>query len=454
MDVETALRQIADEFRRASATYRPLFHQQLLVEEPVPENAGAHWNAFVQANRHEAGGEWEEWHGPYQGRTFDWLGRFHGEGAGVAEFKQLADSLYSVLRKSHPKLVSHLDLDPGDIPQPSGHAACLELMHEIANEWPVPLLKSKESRWRIANEYSNDADAWAGSPETRDAYPLHPFVEAIDLNLFVAARGLIEFILDPDNAFFIKDAHFFEPPLVSGTEPSHAPDAADPTTVVSTRPADYQMYYLPDVKHWHVRFKHGPSPSDVLDVHLEAKKGLDHIAHMLSHPNEKVPCDRLSPLGRLVEGRSIARPDQLPASDDEPGNRWGGAKASREEAREDLEQMTQLRQLIREATTSGDKDEANRLQEMLELMDKDFNRRFDKFGRSRKPASSDAQRDAAKRVLRNLKTAVAEIRARAANLPEQESGLDALADHFERIEVNGTSCLYRSVRDISWDVRF
>ena len=93
-----ALEALRNEFLRASLMYPPLYHQQLV-------------DFYKRMTlRRIRGGPSPQPTRPRTGRRgtaplrpgFDWFGRFYGNEAGLTEFKQLADSLYAVIRQLDP----------------------------------------------------------------------------------------------------------------------------------------------------------------------------------------------------------------------------------------------------------------------------------------------------------------------------------------------------------------
>ena len=192
------------------------------------------WRTFAAANPSK---DWQAWHGPVFGKDYAWFGRFYGNDAGFVEFKQLADSLYSVIRQIDPRWDTIEESRPIGV-SPGGFEQCLDLLHQIAVHWPTPLIRSTESRWGLGEEherkkeaidadYADDKELTAEDPQKLDeldaleeslaeaengmAYMVHPWVNTIDNNLFSAFASLIDMMLDDDKAFFISKGHFFEP---------------------------------------------------------------------------------------------------------------------------------------------------------------------------------------------------------------------------------------------------
>src|SRR5688500_17245924 len=95
-----ALSSLLREFRRASYTVPPLYHEALrgpLAPEPLPRGM---WPIFIAATASQSGG-WEQWD-EFPGGSY--CGRFFGSADGLAEFKRLGESLYLVLAEFNPAL--------------------------------------------------------------------------------------------------------------------------------------------------------------------------------------------------------------------------------------------------------------------------------------------------------------------------------------------------------------
>jgi hypothetical protein len=284
------------EFFRLSKVYPALYHQQLLVDPTAHEMTKANWEAFAAANTPCPHGAWQAWHGPYEGKDFEWFGRFSGGEQGVTEFKQMAESLYLVFRMIDPHL-----------PKTVGYAGCLQLMHEMATNWPTPLLRSTESLWGM------DTDDWASAMvwtqiDKQTGFAPHPFVETVENNLFSATVAAIEMVIDDDSTLFLSDMHFDKPDYPVLPEAQRPVDTGDervtkrPKPNVGTEPATASLPVQSQSEHhgehhpllfqlvndmWHITFtdKEG---TETGTPHQGKDKGFRYYQYLLQHPDTKV----------------------------------------------------------------------------------------------------------------------------------------------------------------------
>jgi len=153
-----ALEALRLEFLRASSMYPPLYHQRLVdLYDANAETVDA-WRAFAATNTSK---DWQVWHGPVFGEDA-WFGRFCGNEAGLTEFKQLADSLYLVIRQIDPRWDAEDEEGKwgGSVrTRASGFEICLDLLHTIAICWPTQFIRSVETRWGLWEEHERKKDA-------------------------------------------------------------------------------------------------------------------------------------------------------------------------------------------------------------------------------------------------------------------------------------------------------
>ena len=224
---QASLMAILEEMRRASGQYRPLFHQRLsdpmLVGPDVISEAA--FLEFKKANSQPPDGEWESWE-----RTPDgsYWGRYHGNQAGLDEFERLAESAYLILQEFDTEL-------------PEGHGVhgWLNVIHDMARDFPTPLLRTRFGVWGVEPQPEGDkfdelVTSWRKSNETNVEYRPHPIFNLLVHNVFTSSISAIELILDPEKALLVGDVNLEDslvtPQLPGEYEPPEPEqeDSSDP----------------------------------------------------------------------------------------------------------------------------------------------------------------------------------------------------------------------------------
>lgn len=459
--IKATLIQLCEEFKRAGAKYPALYHQQLLVDPEFLEMTSDSWCAFAEANSPSASGEWQSWHGPVQGPVFLWYGRFFGSGEGLVEYKQLAESLFFAFRTIDKRL-----------PDQGGYEAMLERLHEIADSWPSPLLRSKESGWNVPEQnHICDLHARIAKDKNGVEYPLHPFVETIDVNLFSATSDAIRRILDDEATLFIADVHFFDPdyPTLDGEDESEATsemqsclaeerkasEAAQPTSVLN----DYEVSFDPQRKDWHVRFRYGDGPDDVEVEWVRLTTTMKYIAHLLKRPNTRIESAVAFPSLPKPDGKSkTTKPYQEGgASDEKQGKRHSPFKQGVQDKDRHYRQLRQLDEDIEEArkeTDYGDIEAKEmafkkvvRLENEKEKLTSWFNSNFDKFGRERESVDSTGQN-----ATNKVRNAIESFKSQCFNTNSTKKyELHHFAEYLkESVDCSGAYCEYRQRDPKQW----
>jgi hypothetical protein len=424
-----ALEALRREFLRASSMYPPLYHQRLVdLYQEDAETVDA-WRAFAAANTSK---DWQIWHGPVFGQDA-WFGRFCGNGAGLTEFKQLADSLYSVIREIDPRWDAEDEEGKwgGSFgSRASGFETCLDLLHTIAICWPTQLIRSEASQWCVGEEHVrkkqaigtehaddeestneeleklNELDALEESVATGESgvvYLVHPWVDTIQTNLFSACVALIDMILDDAHAFFISDGHFSEPDyprlgqgeLIAESESINTKQDAAPAETKG----DYLFAFDARRRQWHVRFRWGSGTAEVEEDWIPHKKEVEYVAFVLERPQEWIPCIEILPPPRDKESRSAISSEE--AFSEKPTERRSGR--ARDDDPEDRKTWMGMKRKIADLNAklaevrakSGEEAEAEYMKEEaeyedeLEKLKKIVNLTWDKYGRRRESVTTE-----------------------------------------------------------------
>lgn len=193
-----SLMSIWGELSRAAQKYPALYHQRFLVPafggpSLISEEA---FRQFAGAYSRNAPNEWSTWERTPDGSNW---GRFHGAGDGLEEFERLAESAYLVLR----------ELDE-TLPDGHGYHGWLNILHDMAHDYPTPLLRSRRGVWGLDAEppdhlFSEVVDQWVAEIDGGIETPPHPVVNTLAHNVFTSSMSAIELILDPAKAFLVGD---------------------------------------------------------------------------------------------------------------------------------------------------------------------------------------------------------------------------------------------------------
>ena len=463
--IRATLIQLCEEFKRAGEMYPALYHQQLLVDPEFLEMTPESWRAFAEANSPPVIGEWQSWHGPVQGPYFLWYGRFFGSGEGLVEYKQLTESLFFALRTIDERL-----------PDQGGYEAMLERLHEIADKWPSPLLRSKETVWNVletnvgGQNPIDELHARIVKDKIGTEYPLHPFVETIDLNLFSATSDAIRRILDDETTLFIADGHFFDPDYPSLDDDDEI-DAA--SIVISCRPEeakpsevapptsdlnDFEVSFDPQIGKWHVRFRFGIGPDNVEDAWVPDQKAMKYITHLLKNPQTPIDSAAVFPSQPKPDGNSkSSKPYQEEGRlDEEPKRKQSVFKQGLKTKDDHRQQIAKLNEDIAEARKNaelGDKD-AEAMAATLESDKKAlmswFNKNFDKFGRERESVDSTAQN-----ATNKIRNSIDSFKVQCVNTTSKRKyKLHHFAMYLEEtIVCGGAYCEYRQKDKKPWVIK-
>lgn len=186
------------ELSRAAQKYPALYHQRFLV----PAFGGPSlisddsFRQFVRASSRNSPNEWSAWE-----RTPDgsYWGRFFGARDGLEEFERLAESAFLILRELDERLSDG-----------HGYHGWLNILHEMAHDYPTPLLRSQRAVWGLDtepqdHEFSEVVDRWVTETDGGIKFPPHPIVNTLVHNIYTSSMSAIELILDPEKAFLVGD---------------------------------------------------------------------------------------------------------------------------------------------------------------------------------------------------------------------------------------------------------
>jgi hypothetical protein len=443
--LRTALESLQKEFQRAALAYPAIYHQMLLVDPGSREMTSESWWAFARANTPAKDGGWQEWHGPVEGKVLDWFGRFYGGAAGLTEFKQLAQSLYLVIQQMDRRLQKK-----------GNYEECLDLLHEVAANWPTYLVRSEEGLWdleenlgeELADDEDIDEDRVAAiidqhtrveeATATDDQgveYPLHPFVETIQNNLFSAVGSFIQMILDDEKTLFVSDVHLSEPdyPVLDGRT-----EQAEPTVTeeMDRDHSDYLFALDPVRRVWHVRYRWGNGPDEVEECFVPDKKQVQYVAYMLQRPEEWIQCTRMLPPPKVDQARSVVNEkDGYVQYDQNYSRRLPKSSQDEEEKRWFLSEFAKARAEIGEARKEGDRKGEEDAEAKFESLQREFCQKFDKWGRPRRRLTNVDLR-AANRVRRGIEECLAKFS------PTGLCPCPHLLEHLKKIEVSQGRCFY------------
>lgn len=439
--IKSALEALRQEFVRASYIYRPLYHQLLFVDAGIHTMTCESWIAFAAANDAPAAGEWQSWHGPVEGRDYDWFGRFSGDPTGLAEFKQLAESLHLVVRQ----IDSHPEAPDG------GYEQILDLLHRVAGNWPTALLRSKESLWAVPENYLDDLtlleiDEKTATDERGVSYAIHPYVETINNNLFIAVASLIGMVIDDDKTFFVSEGHWTEPsyPTLRPVEEKDdtVAEAVVPEAELTQTQSDYVFAFDSYRDKWHIRYRWGDDPGEIEEDWLAGNKDFEYVAYMLDHPNEWIRCVTILPPPVAKTRRSVVSQDQVEPEEANKRRRPMRDKGVEEEKQTYRNLIEQLTNQIKEAEEDDDTDQVRKLKHDLQIVNKSYNDLYDKFGNPRNKLTREDYRHA-NRVRNGIE------RCRTKHL---KGPLPHFNEYLEKIEVNQGSCMYLANPPLPWKI--
>ena len=184
---------IWSEMNRASQKYPALYHQRfsdpmLVGPDLISEEAFAAFQGMFPDK------EWASWE-----RTPDgsYWGRFHGKKDGLDEFERLAESAYLVLQEFNSEL-----------PEGHGFHGWLNVIHDMARDFPTPLLRTRYGVWGIDPQPTDDkfdevVNLWENSAAAR--FRPHPFFNQLVHNVFTSSMSAIELILAPEKALLVGE---------------------------------------------------------------------------------------------------------------------------------------------------------------------------------------------------------------------------------------------------------
>lgn len=465
--VRRSLEKLKQEFERAADRYRPLYHEQLihpvfLPEHPLaakdesPEEAEQlstkEWKAFIAAHTPSPDGKWQEWHGPIFDESYEWLGRFFGDPEGLHEFKQLAESLFLVLRKIDSSAKGE------------GFEGCLSKLHEIAANWPTTLLRSSERYWGLAVDFDDSDLSIEESNQIVEAvgehqgvqFFAHPIVESLHGSVFVAAAHFIEMIVDDDSTLFLSDMHFGEPnyPTLSVAKKSKKKEPADGDTPSSVSDGSSLFHFDDERKQWHLVFRYGLTADEVEEAWLDDGASVRYVAFAFDHPDSAIPFANVLP-ERVTNALTAARGSFITQSEslDADGHMPSAAKANQGDTGElragYKKALSELQREIEEADDVGDTEDATRLRLKWDGLMKSYDQSFDKYGRERIHVSQDESRHR-KRVGNGLDR----FKKMLTQLPAGERLIRFKAE-LSRIIYRGRRCLeYHRGSNVTWSVRW
>lgn len=215
--LRASLMAIWSEMSRASQKYPALYHQRLsdpilVGPDVISEEAFAAFQSMFPDK------EWASWE-----RTPDgsYWGRFHGNRDGLDEFERLAESAYLVLQEFNSEL-------------PEGHGVhgWLNVIHDMARDFPTPLLRTRYGVWGVdpqpvGDKFDELVNAWVNLAAAR--FRPHPFFNLLVHNVFTSSMSAIELALAPEKALLVGEWLEDFPSLLSSfdEEPSSEPELDD-----------------------------------------------------------------------------------------------------------------------------------------------------------------------------------------------------------------------------------
>lgn len=213
-----SLRAIWRELSRVSRKYPPLFHQRfsdaMLVGPDVISEVA--FLAFQKAYSPINTQEWALWQWTPDG---SYWGRFHGSENGLDEFERLAESAYLVLQEFDSEL-------------PEGHGVhgWLNVIHDMARDYPTPLLRTRYGVWGVesqpeGDEFDDLVTRWSSPDQNGVKYRPHPLFNLLVHNVFTSSMSAIELILDPQKALLVGDEWLDEFPVTIERDSDSALDA-------------------------------------------------------------------------------------------------------------------------------------------------------------------------------------------------------------------------------------
>ncbi len=191
--LRASLMAIWSEMSRASQRYPALYHQRF--SDPMLVGPGLiSEEAFAAFQGMFPDKEWASWE-----RTPDgsYWGRFHGKKDGLDEFERLAESAYLVLHEFNSEL-----------PEGHGFHGWLNVIHDMARDFPTPLLRTRYGVWGIDPQPTGDkfdevVNLWENSATAR--FRPHPFFNELVHNVFTSSMSAIELILAPEKALLVGE---------------------------------------------------------------------------------------------------------------------------------------------------------------------------------------------------------------------------------------------------------
>lgn len=210
--LRASLMAIWSEMSRASQKYPALYHQRF--SDPMLVGPGLiSEEAFAAFQGMFPDKEWASWEQTPDG---SYWGRFHGNKDGLDEFEQLAESAYLVVQEFNSEL-----------PEGHGFHGWLNVIHDMARDFPTPLLRTRYGVWGIDPQPTGDkfdelVNLWENSAAAR--FRPHPFFNLLVHNVFTSSMSAIELILAPEKALLVGEWLEDLPALLSSfdDEPSQA----------------------------------------------------------------------------------------------------------------------------------------------------------------------------------------------------------------------------------------
>ena len=195
-----ASKALREEFIHAADRHPDLFFEKIAIGSPDPSR----WEprnvcqAFIEANHCKDSPE--EWYVLTDGKA---CGRFYGDLAGIAKFRQLAESLFLSLCK-----VCHKAPTAGN--QRSGFLKCLEMVVETAFMYPMPLLRGRLCYWGTdepifdGGHFVDPEMEMVPARDDHPPYPLHPSRICLIHNVFTSVAAFIDAVMEPNNVLLLS----------------------------------------------------------------------------------------------------------------------------------------------------------------------------------------------------------------------------------------------------------
>jgi hypothetical protein len=210
-------------FERAADHFPGLYHQLLWTAGAMNERK---WFGFINANR-TVDCPWEEWE---VFPDFEGCCRFHGNKAGMEEFRRLANSGMLLLQaRQGPGLQDACTVSMQTNP---GYYGWLQLLYESAGHFATPMLRLDYHTWGQRGDASEVemerlACACSMSSDGTEQFPTHPFVQTLQHDLFQSSAEAIRLWLEPNQGISVDISLCASPIILRASVENEADDVVD-----------------------------------------------------------------------------------------------------------------------------------------------------------------------------------------------------------------------------------